>query len=337
MTQKYVFCHISREYFSLIVGVMDKLNLLKLYVSVVEQGNFTAVANQLGQSPSTISKAISRLEQDLGVRLINRTTRKVQLTEAGFSYLETARNVITTLKSSEEQLAQSIASPSGTLRVSLPLSFGQHYIAPLIPEFCHLYPDVKLDMSFSDEYTDILENGTDIAIRSGKLNDSNLIARRLCPIDMGMFASPEYIKEFGTPDHVEVLCQHKWILYRFKQSGRLLPLSMSFNGQSVEINPKHQVTVDNGYAMAVLASLGAGIAYMPHYLARDLVYEGKLVLVSEPQRTEDQAVYLYYPSREFVPAKVKVFIEYIFQKLKEQGETINSSWMSQTITSGLKS
>ncbi|EOB3918969.1 LysR family transcriptional regulator [Vibrio parahaemolyticus] len=104
MTQKYVFCHISREYFSLIVGVMDKLNLLKLYVSVVEQGNFTAVANQLGQSPSTISKAISRLEQDLGVRLINRTTRKVQLTEAGFSYLETARNVINTLKSSEEQL-----------------------------------------------------------------------------------------------------------------------------------------------------------------------------------------------------------------------------------------
>ncbi|MHC6803030.1 LysR family transcriptional regulator, partial [Vibrio antiquarius] len=315
------------DYFSLIVSVMDKLSLIKLFVSVVDLGNFTAVANQLGQSPSTVSKAIARLEQDLGVRLVHRTTRQLQLTEAGFNYLETAREVINLLKSSEEQLHQSIASPFGTLRVSLPLSFGQNYITPLIPEFCERYPEVKLDLSFSDEYTSILESGMDVAIRSGRLNDSNLIARRLCPIDMGMFASPEYIKKFGRPQSVEALNQHKWIMYRYKQSGRLLTLTMPLDGQLVEFSPTHQVTVDNGYAMASLASLGAGIALMPQYLARDLVQQGKLMLVSEPQRTDGQGVYIYYPSRKFVPAKVKVFIDYIIRKLDEQGEAINSSWM----------
>ncbi|MCG9595515.1 LysR family transcriptional regulator [Vibrio sp. Isolate25] len=306
---------------------MDKLNLLKLFISVVDLGNFTSAANQLGQSPSTISKAIARLEQNLGVRLIHRTTRQVKLTEAGFNYLNTAREVVDILKNSEEQLAQSTSSPSGTLRVNLPLSFGQHYIAPLMPEFCRLYPEVKLDLSFSDEYTDILESGMDIAVRSGKLNDSNLIARRLCPIDLGMFASPEYLREKGRPDSVEQLNEHKWIMYRFKQSGRLLTMVMTFNGQQIEINPEYQITVDNGYAMATLASLGAGIAYMPHYLARDLVQEGKLVLVSQPQRNPEQAVYLYYPCRDFVPAKVKVFIDYVVEKLEEQGESMNSSWM----------
>ncbi|EGR2744558.1 LysR family transcriptional regulator [Vibrio parahaemolyticus] len=312
---------------------MDKLNLIKLFVSVVEHGSFTAVANQSGQSPSTISKAITRLEQNLGVRLVHRTTRQFQLTEAGLKYLDTAREVIALLKSTEEQLSLSTLSPTGTLKVSLPLSFGQYYIAPLIPEFCQKYPEVKLDLSFSDEYTDIVDSGMDIAIRSGKLNDSNLIARRLCPIDMGMFASPQYLREFGWPDSPDSLSQHRWILYRFRQSGRLLNLVMTLNGEVQRIEPYHQVTVDNGYVMATLASLGTGIAYMPHYLARNLVREGKLILVSKPQRTEDQAVYIYYPSRDFVPAKVKVFIEFIAHKLEEQGETVNSSWMHKGLES----
>lgn len=307
---------------------MDKLNLLQLFVSLVEHGSFVAVANQSGQSPSTISKAITRLEKSLGVRLLHRTTRQLQLTEAGANYLQTAREVLALLKNGEAQLAQSSIAPTGTLKVSLPLSFGQHYIVPLLPEFCQRYPDIKLDLSFSDEYTDIVEGGIDIAVRSGKLNDSSLIARRLCPIDMGMFASPSYLAQFGRPNAPEQLNQHRWILYRFRQSGRILGITYPQNDQAVEIQPDYQIIVDNGYALAQLASQGVGIALMPHFLARDLVREGKLTLISPPQRTPDQAVYLYYLSRDYMPVKVKVFIEYLVQMLEDQGETAHSSWMS---------
>ncbi len=315
---------------------MDKLNLLQLFVSLVEHGSFVAVANQSGQSPSTISKAISRLEKDLGVRLLHRTTRQLQLTEAGINYLQTAREVISLLKNSEGQLAQSSVAPTGTLKVSLPLSFGQHYVVPLLPEFCQRYPDIKLELSFSDEYTDIVEAGMDIAIRSGKLDDSRLIARQLCPIDMGIFASPTYLDKFGRPESPDQFAKHRWISYRFRQSGRRLGIVYPKGDQEVEILPEHQVIVDNGEALAQLVTLGVGLAFMPHFLVRDLVKEGKLTLISPPWRTPNQAVYLYYLSRDYMPAKVRGFIEFIVQQLEAQGESAYTSWMDNEPVSASK-
>ncbi|QUM80205.1 LysR family transcriptional regulator [Moritella sp. 5] len=308
---------------------MDKLNLLQLFVSLAEHGSFVAVANQSGQSPSTISKAISRLEKNLGVRLLHRTTRQLQLTEAGRNYLQTAREVISLLNNCEGQLAQNVVAPAGTLKVNLPLSFGKLYVVPLIPGFCQKYQDIKLELSFSDEYTNIVDSGIDIAVRSGKLDDSSLIARRLCPIDMGIFASPSYIEQFGRPDSPEQLTKHRWILYRFRQSGRILEITSGKNSQMVEVQPDYQIVVDNGDVMAQLACQGAGLAFMPHFLARDLVKEGKLILISPPQRNPEQAVYLYYLSRDYMPVKVRVFIEYIVQQLEAQEETAYTTWMDR--------
>ncbi|PMK03235.1 LysR family transcriptional regulator [Vibrio sp. 10N.261.55.A7] len=307
---------------------MDKLNLLQLFVSLVENGSFVGVANQSGQSPSTVSKAIARLEKDLGVRLLHRTTRQLQLTEAGSHYLQTARDVLSLIDSSERELAQSSLSPSGTLKVSLPLSFGKLYVVPLIPDFCDKYPDINIELSFSDEYTNIVDSGTDIAIRSGRLDDSNLIARQLCPIDMGIFASPSYLEQFGTPISAEQLASHRWIVYRFRQSGRLLEICSSKDEEIFSVDPDYQIIVDNGDAMARLACQGAGLAFMPHFIARDLVQNGELTLISPPQRKSEQAVYLYYLSRDYMPAKVRVFIEYIVEQLEKQGETAYKTWMS---------
>ena len=306
---------------------MDKINLLQLFVSLAEQGSFVAVANQSGQSPSTISKAITRLEKDLGVRLLHRTTRQLQLTEAGESYLQTAREVLSLLQNTESKLTQNISTPTGTLKINLPMSFGQLYVVPLLPEFCQQYPDIKLELSFSDDYTDIVESGIDIAIRSGKLNDSRLIARRICPMDMGIFASPDHLAKFGTPTTPAEFEQHNWIKYRFKQSGRILTIMLPQAEQIVELDPKSYVLVDDGNALAQLTSRGTGLAFMPHFLVRDLVQEGKLTLISSPWRNPEQAVYLYYLSRDYLPAKVRLFIEYIVQKLASQGESAHASWM----------
>lgn len=308
---------------------MDKINLLQLFVALADRGSFVAVANQSGQSPSTISKAITRLEKDLGVRLFHRTTRQLKLTEAGDSYLQTTREVLSLLKNTESKLTQNKAAPTGTLKVNLPMSFGQLYVVPLLPDFSQQYPDIKLNLSFSDDYTDIVESGVDIAIRSGKLNDSRLIARRICPMDMGIFASPNYLAKFGTPTTPTEFEQHNWVKYRFKQSGHILTITLPLAEQTVELDPKSFVLVDDGNALAQLTSQGTGLAFMPHFLVRDLVKAGKLTLISPPWRNPEQAVYLYYLSRDHLPAKVRLFIEYIVQKLESQGESAHTSWMKK--------
>ncbi len=306
---------------------MDKLNLLKLFIASAESSSFVGAAKQFGIAPSTVSKAVSRLENSLGVRLLHRTTRQIKLTEEGKEYLETARQVILQLDRGEAFIQKRKEKPQGTLKINLPLSFGQRYILPLMPKFKESYPDILLELSFSDEYVDLVEGGIDLAFRSGTMENSQLIARKICPIDFAIFASDDYLDKFDPPRSPADFEEHDWIGFKFKQTGRMLDVHLASDGTLKLLSVKPTILVDNGEAAAELTVQGMGLCYLPHFLARDLVRGKKLTLVSTPHRSPDQAVSLFYVSRDFLPAKTRVFITFIQEELRQQGETAHSTWL----------
>lgn len=304
------------------------MGLIKTFVSLVEHGSFVELANHTGQSPSTVSKAISRLETELGVRLFHRTTRKLQLSEAGENYLVTAKAVLETLSAGEEQLIYRNNTPRGSLKVCVPNDFGQLYVLPIISQFIEKYPDIELDIRFSDQHSDLVVEKLDIVIRTGKLEDSRLVAKKLSPIEMGIFASPTWIARNGIPSSADELIQHRWVGYKFQQTGRRLDVNYVEDGQPIVLPIENAVVVNSGVAMLELAVQGVGLVYLPHFIAREKVKHSELVLIGEPWRYADQGVYLYYLSREHLPNKVRVFIDFLSQYYESINEDPKRTWLT---------
>lgn len=304
---------------------MDKLSLLKLFVSAVDQGGFAAAANHLGLSASTVSKGMARLEDNLNVKLFHRSTRQVHLTDAGCRYLVTARRIALELEQCEQELQQTNELPCGKVKVSLPVSYGRLYIMPLLQEFVELYPEIELDISFNDSYVDILEQSIDLTIRTGKLDDQRLVARKLSPIDFIICASPDYIAAKGLPSSASEYVQHSWIRFKYRQSGRLMPITVD-EGQGIEgYDPGRQFIVDDGEALAELCAQGLGLTQLPHFIARDWL-KAKTIVPISPFIRSSEGVYCIYPKREFLPAKVKVLIEYVMMKIEQGGESTYHTW-----------
>ncbi len=301
---------------------MDKLNLLKLFVRVIEAGSFAKVANNQGLSPSTISKAIQRLESDLKVSLLHRSTRQIALTQAGREYLETAKNIINQLEASERSILQHNNQAEGLLRINLPISYGRLYVLPYIGEFTQRYPSISLDISFDDRYVDMVERGIDIVLRSGTLGDSNLIAKQLSPIDFLICASPEYIKTYGQPKNHTSFEQHRWIRFRFRQTGKIMPIMERQRSH----NPSNNLICDDGEALIALCEQGLGITQMPHFLAREAIQKGTIKAILPVFRPKDYGIWAIYANREFLPEKIRVFIDFIQEKLNSIGESPYHLW-----------
>jgi len=304
---------------------MDKLSLIKMFICTVEHGGFAAAANYLGLSASTVSKGIARLEDNLNIKLFHRSTRQVHLTDGGSCYLITARRITLELEQCEKELKQANNLPSGKVRINLPVSYGRLYVMPLLPEFTKLYPEISLEISFNDSYVDILEQGIDLTIRSGKLDDKRLVARKLSPIDFILCAAPEYITANGLPKCAAEYSQHNWIRFKYRQTGRLMPISVD-EGQGIEdYDPGQQYIVDDGEALAELCAQGVGITQLPHFIARNWLKLNKIIPIS-PFTRSSEGVYCIYPKREFLPAKVKVLIEYLVMKIENSGENTYHTW-----------
>lgn len=304
---------------------MDKLSLLKLFVSAVDHGGFAAAANHLGLSASTVSKGMARLEDNLNVKLFHRSTRQVHLTDAGARYLVTARRVALELDQCEQELKQTNDLPCGKVKVNLSVSYGRLYVMPLLAEFTKLYPDIELEISFNDSYVDILEQGIDLTIRTGNLDDQRLVARKLSPIDFMLCAAPDYIARNGLPTCAAEYAQHSWVRFKYRQSGRLMPITVD-EGLGVEsYDPGRQFIVDDGEALAELCAQGLGLTQLPHFIARDWLKTKKIVPIS-PFLRSSEGVYCVYPKREFLPTKVKVLIEYLMIKIEQSGESTYHTW-----------
>ncbi len=301
---------------------MDKLNLLKQFVIVVEQRGFSSAASHLGLSPSTLSKGIAKLEQNLKIKLFHRSTRQVQLTNSGKHYLSIAKNIINQLEQCEQQLQQSNDEPKGPVKLNVPISYGRRYVVPLLQGFNQSYPDIHIELLFNDAYVDMLEHGFDLTIRSGTLQDQSVVARKLSPTDFLICAAPEYLAKHGAPKTSDEFCQHPWIRFRYRQTGKLMPIME----QNRHHDPGQQYIVDDGESLAELCAQGLGLTQIPHFIARDWIRNDKIIALFPYYRQEDSGVYLVYPDKDFLPSRVRVFMDYLVTEIEALDETPYHTW-----------
>ena len=308
---------------------MDKLRLLEMFLATYDAGSFAAAARACNTDPSTVSKAIGRLEAQLKLTLFQRSTRQLRITSAGKRYADTVRKMIQDLSSCEDELKHINDSPSGVLRISSAVCYGHLYLRPLLKAFCHHYPGIKLELELNDLHVDIIDNDIDVALRTGYLKDSRLVARQLSPMDFLTCVSPQYLEIHGTPRYAEDFQQHSWIGFRIKETRQLQPIFLpNDKGEYLPYELERSHITDDGETMAHLCSDGLGFAQLPHFLAKQGLNNGNLVSLYPYFRPPqpDSGVFAIYPKRDYLPAKVRVFIEFMTTSLELLGESANHTW-----------
>lgn len=302
---------------------MDKFNTIKIFHLVVEKGSYAGVAQSLGISPSTISKAISRLETNLNVQLIHRDSRKLHLTLAGQHYWQTSLSLLQQLEETEQELSLGLSEPSGTVKINAPVSYGRLYIVPLLNKLAQQHPQINIDISFNDAYVDLIGEGFDLGIRSGTLQDSQLVAQQLSPVDFLVCASAEYAHSLKSTVTEKQFLEHRWIQFRYRQSGKLLDLV----GRNGSYQPQAAAIVDDGEAMAELCAQGLGLCQLPHFIAHKYINSGQLKVVAKPYRPAKHGVWLIYPKQQRLATKTRLVIEFLKQEISALGDTPRHTWV----------
>ncbi|MCG9755809.1 LysR family transcriptional regulator [Shewanella insulae] len=296
---------------------MDIYANIPLFVSVVELGSFSEAARRLGINKSAVSKRISALEQALGVKLIQRTTRRLHLTDAGRQYYEYVHQAATLMQQAQDALASQQGAVQGSLKVSLPNVFGQRHIAPLLSKFSRQYPAINLEVSLDDRVVDLLKEGLDMVVRIGELPDSSLVAVRLAPCHSLLCASPDYLAREGNPRSLTDLRAHNCLFYSYFRGG--LEWSFERRGEVSRIKPRGNIKVNNSEVIRRLLLDGMGIALMPRYLVEEELASGSLVPVLSDYQAPTHGIYALTPERQHMPARLRVFIDFLKQALAERG------------------
>ncbi len=287
------------------------LGAIPVFVAVVENRGFSAAARKLGISKSAVSKRINQLENYLGVRLLHRTTRKLSLTEAGERYLEHAAEALAAANQAEDAVTQLQGEPQGQLRINAPMSFGRLHVAPLIPIFLKRYPKLQIDLVMDDRKVDLVKEGIDVAIRGGKLPDSTLIARKLAPLHQVLCASPDYIGRHGRPGTPAELTNHNCVLYSYSSDADVWTLIGEGEPETVTVSGSYQV--NNSEALLDALRDGVGIGRLPTFVAGPDLKTGRLVKLFESYRIPDQTIYAVFPERQYLPAKVRAFLDFAIE------------------------
>ncbi|MGE5505180.1 MAG: LysR family transcriptional regulator [Actinomycetota bacterium] len=283
---------------------MDRLSALRAFLTVGDAGSFSAAARVLGVSTSMVSRLVSGLEADLGVRLMQRTTRTVTLTEAGHGYADRCRRILADLEEADLQVSRLQSEPVGRLRISAPMSFGVAHLAPVLPDFFRRHQRIALDLSMTDRFVDLVEEGLDLAVRIGPMTDSSLVARRLCPIRMAVVASPAYLAERGVPQSPADLAAHDCIASRQTAAG------WTFADGSV-VAPGSRFAVDNGDVVRVMALAGCGLVYLPTFFVGKDIRDGALVRVLDAYVASPSVLHAVYPHARHLSPKVRAFVDYL--------------------------
>lgn len=279
---------------------------LKLFVRLAATHNISRAGQESGLSPAVASSWISKLENDLGVRLVHRTTRRVSLTEEGEVFLPHAEDVLAHVEAARASVGAGKASPSGTLRIAAPASFGRMHLIPAVKAFAEKYPDLKIDFRFSDSIVDMVEGGFDIAIRNAELKDSTLIARKLAPDRRIVCAAPDYLEQFGTPLTPDALQQHRCI----HLSG-MSHWSFKTADGPVTVRTESYLKMDNGEALRDACICGNGITISSSWSIYQQLKSGELVQVLQDYPLiSDTAIWAVYPSSRLLAPKVRAFIDY---------------------------
>lgn len=289
---------------------MDRFDTMKAFVSVAAEGSFTRAAEKLQLSNQLISKYVAQLENQLGVRLLNRTTRKVHLTEAGERCLEHSRQILESLSDMEGSLGQLHQKAQGLLHISAPVSFGCLHLAPLISDFHRRYPEVGVNLQVNDRKVDVLEEGFDLALRIGRLKDSSLVAKRITTIRLCLCAAPSYCEQHGTPKHPNELKPQHYLRYSYldpvhEHSELMMAL------KRMDTNRKEGVTSNNGDLLTQAAIRGDGYVLQPSFIVSSALQSEKLRILLPEYEPEPLALYAVYPHRKLLASKLRVFIDFI--------------------------
>lgn len=295
---------------------MDKVQLddARLFVAVVERQGFSAAARYLRQPKSSVSRAVSRLETALGVQLLKRTTRSLQLTEAGVRYHARVAPALGAVESASREVGELNDEPQGTLRITAPVDFGAARLATWVSEFTRRHPGVRVDAALTARHVDLIGEGFDLAIRAGRLADSSMVARKLAELSAGLFASEEYLARRGTPRRPADLLEHECVLFRPKKDRERWELVCGQKSERVDVTGPVAGDEYSFVHAAVLA--GAGIGSLPTFLVNEQVETGNVVRVLPAWKQQRAgALYLVFSSARYLPRRVVVFRDFLLEKV----------------------
>ncbi|MEO0977999.1 MAG: LysR family transcriptional regulator [Pseudomonadota bacterium] len=302
---------------------MDKLSALSGFVQSVNLGSFSAAAKHLGVSQPAISQQVRGLEDQLGTRLLNRTTRQLQLTEAGERYYAYARDILERMIEADRSIQSDETQMSGPLSIGLPLGFAESVLSDFLIRFKKEHPCLLLDISLSDQFVDVIQERLDVAIRMGEIRDERLIVRRLGVAQRCLVASPDYLDRKGRPRHPAELPEHEYLLYKNISTGDRVPFISTLGEKlSIKINPAMIVNNSSTLRQAALAGLGISIAN--RWLIEPYLASGELELVLPEWQYPPHPIHAVYPSNRFIPIKVRRFVDRLQDYFKEMGALDNS-------------
>jgi len=289
---------------------MDTIDGMRTFAAVVAEGSFSRAAERLAMSPQLASKYVGQLEARLGVRLLNRSTRRLGLTEAGRAYHERVRQVLADIDDMENAVGDMSARARGTLRINAPMSFGQLHLARAITEYQNEQPEVEVDLTLNDRLVDLISEGYDLAIRIGRLAESSLVARPLAPVHLAVCASPGYFQRHGVPQTPAELSDHQCLRYAYAPDYDRWSFEDDDGGVH-NVRVKGGFSANNGDALRVAALAGSGIVLQPTFIVGDDLRAGRLQTILDAYRVATLNVHAVYSHRQYLSAKVRTFVDFL--------------------------
>lgn len=291
---------------------MDRFDGMRAFVRVVEAGSFTKAADNLGMSRTTVTHLVQQLEAHLRIQLLNRTTRKVNVTTDGAAYYERVVHLLAELADIESNLPGASMAPRGLLRVDVPSPLANIILVPALPAFHTRFPDVQLDMGVSDRKVDLIGDNVDCVVRGGEIKDESLVARHVGDLQLGVYAAPSYLTQAGTPSHPDELRDscHRIVRYGWANG---LPHAMHKGDESVKIGGRYVLAIDDGNVYLTAGLAGLGVLWLPQYMAREHAANGALVQLFADWRIDPIPLYVAYPPNRYVSKQLRVFIDWIVE------------------------
>ncbi|MCK5649406.1 MAG: LysR family transcriptional regulator [Gammaproteobacteria bacterium] len=288
---------------------MDRLNSMSLFVEVAKSNSFTATADKIGISRAQVSKSVMQLEKHLGARLLNRTTRRISLTETGRIYYERCNAILQDIEEIEGIASEQTSTPHGTLTLNVPTSFGILHLNEAISVYIKHYPQVQISLSLADRFVDVVAEGFDLVIRIAELEDSSLIARKIAPCQLVLCASPDYIKKNGEPGVPQDLAIHNCLTYSNNLKPDIWELQGVDGKESIKVSGS--ISADNGDILKTAAVSGLGITLLPTFIVGSEFCSGQLQQVLPDYYSSEISIYAIFPSRRYLSAKVRTFVDFL--------------------------
>lgn len=303
---------------------MDRFDAMQAFARVVESGSFTKAAHTLHMSRTTVTQLVQQLEARLRVRLLHRTTRRVQVTADGAAYYQRVARLLADLEDAETSLSTAAAAPRGRLRVDVPSPLARLILIPALPAFHTLYPDIQIHLGVSDRRVDLVGDNVDCVVRGGTITNPSLIARQVGDLVLGVYAAPVYLQRAGTPPHPQALqgAQHHTVGFLWERTGQPLPIAMRRGEEQVHIQGHYWCAVDDGNAYLAAGLAGMGVLWLPDYMATGPVAAGDLVHLFSDWQMEPLPLFVAYPPHRHVSAKLRVFIDWVAALLAQQAPVV---------------